>query len=221
MTTGGSEAKPPVDPGVVYILENEAFAVPVVKIGKTGQKEWAARIKQLNTAVPLPFTCAKASRVDDMGKVEKFLHQTFYPAKREWQGEFYEVAAWRVAQVLECFETEDVTIFAPVPSTDEEKSINVAVGNKDKYARRADFTFEVAEIPIGATLGFKGRPDIEVEVVDANTTVRFGGETYSMSTLATKIKETPYIVQGILYWIYENETLRQRRDRMEAEANQS
>ena len=36
MATEGAESNPPVDPGVVYILENEAFAVPVVKIGKTG-----------------------------------------------------------------------------------------------------------------------------------------------------------------------------------------
>ena len=100
------EANSPPDPGVVYILENEAFAVRVVKIGKTGQQDWVARVRQLNTAVPLPFTCSKASRVGDMGKVERFLHQTFAPAQHQWRGEFFEVEAWRAAQVLELFETE-------------------------------------------------------------------------------------------------------------------
>ena len=173
-------------------------------------------IKQLNTTVPLPFTCAKASRVDDMGKVETFLHQTFAPAKRQWRGEFYEVEAWRVAQVLELFETEDVTELAPVPDPDEEKAINTTVGNKEP---REDFTFEVAGIPIGAKLGFKGRPEIEAEVLDGKTTVRFEDGDYTMSGLATKIKEKDYVVQGIVWWTYEGETLRQRRDRMETEVN--
>lgn len=217
MAETGAGSNPPVDPGVVYILENEAFAVPVVKIGKTGQQDWVARIKQLNTAVPLPFTCAKASRVDDMGWVESFLHQTFFPAKRQWRGEFYEVEAWRVAQVLKLFETEDVTGFVPVPDPEEERAIDTTVRNKEA---REDFTFEVAGIPIGTKLGFKGRPEIEAEVVDDKTTVLYEGATYTMSNLASKIKQKDYVVQGILWWTYDNETLRQRRDRMEAEIDQ-
>ena len=217
MAETGAGSNPPVDPGVVYILENEAFAVPVVKIGKTGQQDWVARIKQLNTAVPLPFTCAKASRVDDMGWVESFLHQTFFPAKRQWRGEFYEVEAWRVAQVLKLFETEDVTGFVPVPDPEEEKAIDTTVRNKEA---KEDFTFEVAGIPIGTKLGFKGRPEIEAEVVDDKTTVLYEGATYTMSNLASKIKQKDYVVQGILWWTYDNETLRQRRDRMEAEIDQ-
>ena len=50
--------------------------------------------------------------------------------------------------------------------------------------------------------------------------MRYEGETYAMSSLATKIKQKDYVVQGILWWTYDNETLRQRRDRMEAEADQ-
>ena len=217
MAMEGAESNLPADPGVVYILENEAFAVPVVKIGKTGQQDWVARIKQLNTAVPLPFTCAKASRVHDMGQVEKFLHQTFFPAKHQWRGEFYEVEAWRVVQVLKLFETEDVTNLVPVLDAEEEKAINTTVGYKET---RSGFTFEVAGIPIGAKLGFKGRPEIEAEVADGKTTVIYEGEAYTMSALATKIKQKDYVVQGILWWTYDNETLKQRRDRMEAETGQ-
>ena len=209
-----SEFNQPSDPGVVYILENEAFTAPVVKIGKTGQHDWVARIRQLNTAVPLPYTCAKASRVDDIGKVETFLHQTFHPAKGRWRGEFYEVEAWRVAQVLDLFGGEDVTHMAPVPNSEEEKAINTAVSTKEF---REHFTFAVAGIPIGAKLGFKSMPAIEAEVVDDQTTVRYEGENYTMSALATELKEKDYVVQGILWWTYEGETLRQRRDRMESE----
>ena len=218
MANDGNETNPPVDPGVVYILENEAFTASVVKIGKTGQQDWVSRIRQLNTGVPLPFTCARASRVDDMATVEKFLHETFYPAKHQWRGEFFEVESWRVVQVLKLFEVQDVTNQAPAPDAVEERAIDTTVRKNE--VRRGDFTFDVAQIPIGAKLGFKGRPEIEVEVMDDKTTVEYQGETYSMSTLATKIKEKDYVVQGILWWTYENETLKQRRDRMESEANE-
>ena len=77
----------------------------------------------------------------------------------------------------------------------------------------------MAGIPIGAKLGFKGRPEIKAEVLDGKTTVRFEDGDYTMSGLATKIKEKDYVVQGIVWWTYEGETLRQRRDRMETEAN--
>ena len=114
---------------------------------------------------------------------------------------------------MKLFEVEDVTHFAPVPDLDEEKAINTTIGNKEA---RASFTFEVAGIPIGAKLGFKGRPEIEAEVVDNRTSVMFDGETYTMSALATRIKEKDYVVQGILWWTYEGETLQRMRDRMEA-----
>ena len=39
-----------------------------------------------------------------------------------------------------------------------------------------------------------------------------------MSTLATLLKDKDYVVQGILWWTYQGETLKQRRDRMEAES---
>ena len=215
MTEQLDEQDQPRDPGVVYILENEALPPKVIKIGRTGQRDWVVRIRQLNTAVPLPFTCYKASRVDDMSKVETFLHNTFHPAKRHWRGEFYEVEPWRVAQVLKLFEVEDVTELAPVPDILEEQAINTAVATRES---RADFTFELADIPPGAKLGFRGRPDVEAEVVDGNTTLSYQGETYSMSALATIIKEKDYVVQGILWWTYQDETLKQRRDRMETDA---
>ena len=46
--------------GIIYVIENEAFAAQVVKIGKT--TDLAKRINQLNTAVPLPFTCISCGR---------------------------------------------------------------------------------------------------------------------------------------------------------------
>ena len=204
----------PTEPGVVYIIENLSLPPNVIKIGKTGQNDWTNRIRQLNTAVPLPFTCFKASRVNDISRVETFLHDTFHPAKRHWRGEFYEVQSWRVAQVLELFEVEDVTSQAPQPDLQEEQAINDAAAATE---RKTGFTFEAAGIPPGSKLGFRGRPDIEAEVVDSATTISYQGEDYALSTLATKIKDKQYIVQGTLWWTYQGETLMQRRNRIEAE----
>ena len=208
MTEQLDQQDQPREPGVVYILENEALPPKVIKVGKTGQRDWVVRIRQLNTAVHLPFTCYKASRVDDMSKVETFLHNTFHPAKRHWRGEFHEVEPWRVAQVLKLFEVEDVTELAPVPDVLEEQAINTAVAKRES---RADFTFELADIPPSAKLRFRGRPAVEAEVFDGKTTVSYQGETYSMSILATKIKEKDYVVQGVLWWTSQCETLKQTR----------
>ena len=196
--------------GIIYVIENEAFETQVVKIGKT--TDLVKRINQLNTAVPLPFTCSKASRVDDMDKVEKFLHDTFYPAKKDWRGEFYEVEPWRVAQVLKLFEKEEVTDRAPSPDTEEVRSIDRTVRTKEKKSR---FTFEMVGIPVGEKLQLVGSPEIECEVVDQKSTVRYDGRDYALSTLATQLKESKWGLQGSLHWSYEDETLQRRRERLE------
>lgn len=197
--------------GVIYVIENEAFAAQVVKIGKT-TTGLETRIKQLNTAVPLPFTCSKASLVDDVDEVERFLHDTFYPAKRDWRGEFYEVEAWRVAQVLQFFEKEDVTDLAPSPDTDEVRSIDRTVQTKEK---RSNFTFAMVTIPTGAKLQLVGNPTVECEVADQKSTVQYEGQEYALSTLATELKNSKWSLQGSRHWLYEDETLQQRRERLE------
>ena len=205
--------QPSGNPGIVYILENEAFA-DVVKIGRTG-RDLAERMRTFNTAVPLPFTCYKAYRVGDMAKVEKLLHDTFHHAKKHWRGEFFEVEAWRVEQVLSLCKLEDVTGSAPAPSSDEGKAIGETVKDKE---RKEHFTFAMVGIPIGAKLHFAGKSDIEVEVVDEKTTVRYEGQDYALSALATQLKDAKYWVQGTRWWVYEGETLQKRREGLDAQS---
>ncbi len=197
--------------GIIYLLENEAFGAPVIKIGRTGKTgtKLAERIQTLNIGVPLSFTCYRASLVDDAAEVEKVLHQVFHPAKRQWRGEFYEVEPWRVVLVLQHYEIEDMTRFAPVPSREDLELIGAAVREKD---RRAKFTFAMLEIPEGSKLTLVGSPEIECEVADDQTGVLYEGERYALSTLATKLKHAAYVVQGLRYWLYEDQTLLKRRD---------
>ena len=206
----GTSASKEGKEGIIYVIENEAFAKQVVKIGRA--TDLASRIKALNTSVPLPFTCFKASRVKDMAKVEKFLHDTFYPAKKYWRGEFYEVEPWRVAQVLELFEVEDVTDLAPSPNTDEARSIGEEVKDEEK---KSNFTFEMVDIQIGEKLQLVGSPEIECEVVDKKSIVRYKGREYALSTLATELKKSKWGLQGSRHWSYEDETLQRRRERLE------
>lgn len=200
----------PGNNGIIYVLENEAFETSVIKIGRTGS-DLAARIRTLNTAVPLPFTCYRASRVADAQHVERLLHDVFDPAKRHWRGEFFEVEPWRVVLVLGQYEIEDVTHLAPIPSTDEEVSIDTVVQAKD---RKASATFASLGIDIGEKLSLVGQPGIQCEVADDQTTVLYEGQEFALSTLATRLKDSKHWLQGLRHWVYEDETLLKRRDRM-------
>ena len=194
--------------GTIYILENEAFASSVIKIGKT-KRSLDDRIRELNTSVPLPYTCYRASRVDDVDRVERLLHEVFHPAKRHWRGEFYEVEPWRVVLVLETYEKENLTE-STKPSDDDLKTISAAVQDKDK---REVATFDRLDIAVGEELTLVGAPDIHCEVADRQTGVLYKGEQYSLTRLAQKVGK-PYMRQGIRCWTYQDETLLERRDRM-------
>ena len=203
--------------GIVYILENKAFEVEVVKIGRT--KDLHKRISTLNTGVPLPFSCHKASRVKDMNKAEKFLHQTFHPARKHWCGEFFEVEAWRVAEVLKFFEEEDVTDSAPAIEDKERVAINSATKEKERTEK---FNFEMVKIPIGAELKFVDDEKKCTVKSQKPPKVEFEGEELSLSAAAQKAKKLDYSVQGSQYWKYkdpqteEEESLQERRKRFES-----
>ena len=208
----GEAAQTSGNPGIVYILENQAFAADVVMIGKT--PDLAQRMNNLATAVPSPFLCAKASRVDDMDRVEKILHDTFHHAKKHWRGEFFEVEAWRVAQVLSLCELEDVTHLAPAPSSDEGKAIEATVVVKE---RKENFNFAMVDIPIGEWLHFVGDEKIVCKVErQSPARVELYGTIMSLSAAAQRAKQSSWGLQGTRYWKYGDETLQERRERIES-----
>ena len=63
--------------GIIYLLTNEAMP-GYVKIGKTS-KSVDQRIRELSRspAVPIPFECPYAAKVEDMDSVEKAFHDAF------------------------------------------------------------------------------------------------------------------------------------------------
>ena len=192
---------------IIYILINEAMP-GYVKIGKTNNLE--QRIRSLDTtSVPLPFECFYACTVEDADFVERQLHDTFLDHRVRSSREFFEISPERIVSALKLAEIENVTPKKDfVESEEDQKAINEA------RARRTIFNFTMVNIPIGAELVFSRDENVKATVVD-NRSVMFNGEITSLSTSAQKILGVDYGVAGTDYWMYEGETLDDRRRRIE------
>ena len=77
--------------------------------------------------------------------------------------------------------------------------------------------FDMIGIPVGATITFAGKPDVECLVVSLNPPKLLYKETvYSMTPLVKEVLEIPdYITpQPGFNLVYEKETLAERRERI-------
>ncbi|MPN14467.1 hypothetical protein SDC9_161794 [bioreactor metagenome] len=78
-------------------------------------------------------------------------------------------------------------------------------------------------IPVGSILSFINDDSITCEVLDSKNKVTYEGTTYTLSSLASKVLTEKYgwsqnvSVAGPRYFNYENETLSDRRMRLENE----
>ncbi len=195
---------------VIYILINEAM-LGYVKIGKTTNLE--QRIRSLDTTgVPLPFECFYACKVKDATFVENQLFDAFRDHRVRSSREFFEVAPARVVAALKLAEVENVTPKNDfVESQEDQKALDEA------RVRRDRFNFEMVNIPVDSEIYFTGDENKKAKVVDlhAKKSIEFNGELTSLSASAQKILEVGYGVAGTDYWMYEGETLDERRRRME------
>ena len=194
---------------IVYILVNEAMP-GYVKIGKTSTS-LEQRIKELSasTSVPLPFTCFYACTVKDMSFVEKQLHDAFDTSRVNPRREFFQIAPERVVAALKLAEIEDITPREDiVESRDDQQALNQA------RERRSVFNFKMVDIPVGAELTFSRDDNAKARVVD-NRNIEFNGEIVSLSASAQKLLGYSSLPAGTDYWMYQNETLDERRRRYE------
>ncbi|MBS0606514.1 MAG: GIY-YIG nuclease family protein [Verrucomicrobia bacterium] len=197
---------------IVYILTN-ACMPGLVKIGVTATSI-DQRIKELSnsTAVPLPFTCYYAAVVTNGKFVERQLQEAFGNHRISPKREFFQIDANRVKAALLLVAVREVT-----PQNDPEEIAEL----KEYGARRPPFRFSLAQVPIGAELRFVRDENIVCKVVD-DRNVEFQGEVKSLSAIASELlskvgwKSTQ--VQGPIYWLYEGETLEERRQRIEVES---
>lgn len=200
--------------GTVYILINEAMP-GYVKVGKT-TSHVEQRMKELDTSgVPLPFECFYAATVADLDFVERQLHDAFGDNRARKRREFFQIDPARVASALQLAALEDVTPKEDVvENRDDRRALDKAKSS------RGMFNMEMVNIEPGSTLIFAKGDNITCTVLDKHQ-VEFEGERVSLTRAAlTVIHRLGYEWQKIAgpqYWVYEEETLYQRKNRMESE----
>lgn len=193
---------------IIYILINEAMP-GYVKIGKTTNLE--ERVRSLDTtSVPLPFECFYACTVKDAAFVEQQLLDAFMDHRVRSSREFFEIAPERAVAILKLVKIKNVTPKKDfVESQEDQQALNQA------RTRRARFNFKMVGIPVGAELVFSRDENIKAKVMD-DRNIEFNGKITNLSSTAQEALGVDYGVAGTDYWMYEGETLDERRRRFES-----
>lgn len=197
---------------VIYILTNPCME-NLIKIGKTSHARLKKRLKELSkpTSIPVPFDCYYAAIVKDAQLVEKRLRDIFGDHRVSPKREFFKVSPHRVKAAVELVALKEIT---PRIEPDEAEEL------KKYLERRPPFRFSAAKIPLGAELHFVRDEETTCKVID-DRSIEFRGKVTSLSAAASELlnesgrKGTQ--VQGPIFWLYEGETLEERRQRIEAE----
>ena len=204
---------------IVYILTNPVIP-DLVKIGKTTNLEERVRSLSSHSGVPVPFEVYYACVVSNSSKVEKHLHDGFGDHRVNPKREFFRINPERVLSILKLVEVQNITPNSDfVEDQDEQQSLNKERG------RRSNFTFSSVGIPVGSVLHFVRDEDVTVTVVD-DRNVEFEGEITSLTQSSLILLNRDHgwnssSVTGPRYWVFENETLSERRLRLETELDGS
>ncbi len=197
---------------IVYVLTNEAMP-GYVKVGRTSDLKERIHSLSRPSGVPLPFEVYYASEVDNAQKDELWLHSVFADRRVREEREFFKIDPERVVAALKRIEKKDVTPRSLqeslTSSTDEEKS---EVEKRKEI--RSKFDFQKYGIPIGSKITFSRDYSIKARVLSDNK-IELNGKKISLSKSAQELLGYHYGVAGTLYWVYEDETLDERRRRME------
>ncbi len=192
---------------IIYILTNESMP-GYIKIGRTN--DIVRRVTELDwTNIPLPFQCFYAARVKDVNFAERQIHTAFTDNRVRSNREFFKMNPERVVAIIKLIEIENVT-----PGQNVENNPEVREELEKIYTKR--FNFESAEIPVGSELSFTRDPNIKARVI-SNGNIDINGEVKSLSRAAQELLHVSYPVQGPIFWIFEDETLDERRKRIENE----
>jgi hypothetical protein len=194
---------------IVYILTNEAMP-GYIKIGRT-ETSVEQRMRELDkTALPLPFQCYYAARVEDFVKLERTLHTAFGDHRVRSNREFFRLDPYKARVVIELLAIEDVT---PGADNFEDEESARAVEKASRFTGR--YSFEENGIPVGSTLHYASDHTITCVVHD-NNNVEFEGEIVSPSRAAYLANAArggrASALQGPVWWLFEGETLASIRD---------
>lgn len=211
--------------GIVYILTNPSMP-DWVKIGYTDGGTVQDRLNSLNysSAIPLAFRIYATLAVENPKEVEQSIHTTIDAIDpgirsidrrenhRDRIREFFQISPERAYIVLKEFaksrRCEDSLVLA-VPSSEEQKEEELT------RSAKVNTTFRKLGIPIGSELQFIKDDSIKCIVHNRENKIMFGGRAMTVSGLASEL--LGYRVNGYRYFIYEGETLLDRRLQMENE----
>lgn len=196
---------------IVYIFTNRGMP-GLCKIGYTSRNDVKERAKELyTTGVPYPFQIYYACQVINGKKIEKTLHKLFDEQRVNDNREFFETEPEKVILALQLASPVDVTPRETEYLTTEEIK---EIENVEKK-RLSNFTFEQADIPIGSILYFCRDSEITCTVFSDNTVI-YNGQIMSLTEAARNTGLIPYYeLQGPKFWLYEDETLTNRRKRIQ------
>lgn len=201
---------------IVYILRNPAFP-DLIKIGKT-ENDLKRRIEELSrhSGVPAPFECYFACEVEDgkSGEIEKRLHFGFGDHRVNPKREFFSINPERVKRILEGWSVRDITL-----TTDNIENQDDSDMIKYDRTRKSVFRFSMVDIDIGEELAFIRDESLTCNVAD-DRKVNYNGEKISLNQVTLHILNEKFdkkldAVRGPDYWLFEGETLNERRIRME------
>jgi hypothetical protein len=200
---------------IIYMLTNEAMP-NYIKIGKTSSG-LEQRVGELSraTGVPLPFEVYYACEVEDMDSAEKNIHDAFLDYRVNPKREFFKMNPERVVSVLKLIKmSKDITPANDIVDSQEElAALDIA------RSRRPKFNFEIAHIPVGSEIKFY-YDQLKIAVVENTTEIKLDGVTGSLNKITLDLlAQTGRVwksVQGPAYWIYNGETLDERRVRIES-----
>jgi hypothetical protein len=197
------------DIGIVYILTNEAIP-GMIKIGKTAGNVKDRMNSLYKTGVPLPFECHYAKKFDNHSEIEKNMHDIFSDKRVNKNREFFEVEPERVVDALRYIPGE---IIRMDDSDDMDKDDKIAVDKSKNKLIRSKININNI-LNIGDIIYFSRDENITATVLK-NNKIDLNGEVTSLSKSAAELLKAPSPVQGTIYWMYDGETLNERRNRME------
>lgn len=203
--------------GIVYLLTNPVMD-GLVKIGRT-EENLDSRVRELSrcTGVPVPFEVRYACTVENARKVETALHDAFDDHRVNPNREFFRINPERVLSALRLAEIEDVT-----PPEDFVEDMKEQLSLDKERRRRSNFKFSMVGITEGAELKFVEDESFTAIVHKDLRNIVFEGEQTSLTQAALTILKRKdgkerRAVPGPQYWVFEDETLDERRSRMESE----
>jgi hypothetical protein len=193
---------------IIYILTNEAMP-GYIKIGFT-TGTLAERLRQLDrTGVPLPFEVYYACEVEKAHEDERWLHSIFSDRRVRDSREFFKMDPEKAVIALRRIQMREITPPTTTATVAEEKEI------EKKKKMRSRFDFVKYGIPIGSEIYFSRDESIKAKVLSGNA-IELNGKKTSLSPSAQKLLGYKNPVAGTLYWMYEEETLDERRRRMDS-----